>query len=96
MAELTILTINSGSSSLKASLFQAGSERKNFHYKHLDSNHAKNYANAFKAVLEDLANIQPDIIGHRFVHGGEVADAAEESQRDARSPTRPLRNFPYA
>jgi acetate kinase len=84
MAELTILTINSGSSSLKASLFQAGSERKNFHYKHLDSNHAKNYANAFKAVLEDLANIQPDIIGHRFVHGGEVADAArliDEAER---------------
>ncbi|HNZ56020.1 MAG TPA: acetate kinase, partial [Methylophilaceae bacterium] len=69
MAELTLLTINCGSSSLKASLFQAGGERMRFHYKHIDSNHAQNYANAFKALLQDLGDIQPDIIGHRFVHG---------------------------
>ena len=96
MAELTLLTINCGSSSLKASLFQAGGERMRFHYKHIDSNHAQNYANAFKALLQDLGDIQPDIIGHRFVHGGEVTEAArlldkaERARLESLIPLAPL------
>lgn len=76
MAELTLLTINSGSSSLKASLFQADGKRKKFHYQHLGNHDANHHTKAFQALLKDLEGIQPDIIGHRFVHGGEISDAA--------------------
>jgi acetate kinase len=66
----TILTINSGSSSIKASLFSADGSRRNFRYEHL-----RNHAPAFDELMRDLAGDKPDIIGHRFVHGGEIADA---------------------
>lgn len=78
--QLTILTINSGSSSLKASLFLANGERKNYRYEHIDDNRARNHAEAFAALLNDIkADLPSDqtlIIGHRFVHGGEITDAA--------------------
>lgn len=67
----TILTINSGSSSIKASLFAADGSRKNFRYEHL-----RDHAPAFDQMMLDLAENKPDIIGHRFVHGGEIVDAA--------------------
>ena len=67
----TILTINSGSSSLKASLFDAGGARRNFRYDHL-----RNHAPAFDQLMRDLGGCEPDLIGHRFVHGGNVTDAA--------------------
>jgi len=67
----TILTINSGSSSIKASLFSADGTRRNFRYDHL-----RNHAEAFTQLMSELANDLPDIIGHRFVHGGEIVDAA--------------------
>ncbi|NOS95980.1 MAG: acetate kinase [Methylotenera sp.] len=76
MAELNVLTINSGSSSLKASLFLANGERRNFHYAHIGDDHYQNHAKAFDVLLHDLGNVQPTVIGHRFVHGGEVTDAA--------------------
>lgn len=73
MAELNILTINSGSSSLKASLFLPDGERRDFHYDiHSDYQHAQ----AFDALLHDLGNARPAVVGHRFVHGGEITDAA--------------------
>ncbi len=67
----TILTINSGSSSIKASLFSADGSRRNFRYEHL-----RNHAPAFDELMRDVAGDKPAIIGHRFVHGGEIADAA--------------------
>ena len=67
----TILTINSGSSSIKASLFSADGSRRNFRYEHL-----REHAPAFDQMMLDLAENKPDIIGHRFVHGGEITDAA--------------------
>jgi acetate kinase len=67
----TILTINSGSSSIKASLFSASGARRNFRYEHL-----RDHAPAFDELMRDLAGDQPDIVGHRFVHGGEIVDAA--------------------
>lgn len=76
MAELIVLTINSGSSSLKASLFLADGERRNFNYAHIGDNHGQNHAKAFDALLHDLGDVQPTVIGHRFVHGGEITDAA--------------------
>ncbi|MDO8207913.1 MAG: acetate kinase [Gallionella sp.] len=67
----SILTINSGSSSIKASLFGADGSRRNFRYEHL-----RDHAPAFDLLMRDLGGDEPDLIGHRFVHGGEITDAA--------------------
>ena len=34
------------------------------------------HAEAFDTLLKELGNLQPDVIGHRFVHGGDVTEAA--------------------
>lgn len=68
----SILTINSGSSSLKACLFSADGERRAFRYEGLGDDHPA----AFDALIADLDGAVPDAIGHRFVHGGDVSDAA--------------------
>jgi acetate kinase len=67
----TILTINSGSSSVKASLFGTDGSRRDFRYGHL-----RDPASGFDQLLRDLAGQTPDIVGHRFVHGGDISDAA--------------------
>lgn len=67
----TILTINSGSSSVKASLFGADGSRRDFRYGHL-----REPASGFDQLMLDLAGQMPDIVGHRFVHGGDIVDAA--------------------
>ncbi len=85
MAVLSILTINSGSSSLKASLFLPDGERRNFRYEHIGHGYPRDYAEALDALLCDLANDQPMAIGHRFVHGGEIADAARLIDADERA-----------
>jgi acetate kinase len=75
----TILTINSGSSSIKACLFAADGTRRNFRYEHL-----RNPQSGFDQLMRDLSGHAPDIVGHRFVHGGEIADAArlvDEAER---------------
>jgi len=66
-----ILTINSGSSSVKASLFEEGGLRRNYRYEHLGD-----HALAFDKLMHDLAGNTPVIVGHRIVHGGEIEDAA--------------------
>lgn len=68
---MNILTINSGSSSLKASLFLADGTRRDFRYTQL-----RDHKDAFDQLMADLSGDTPDIIGHRFVHGGEIVDAA--------------------
>jgi acetate kinase len=67
----TILTINSGSSSVKASLFDIDGSRRNYSYGHLRDPQV-----GFDRLLHDLSGHAPDIVGHRFVHGGEISDAA--------------------
>ena len=67
----TILTINSGSSSVKASLFGADGSRRDFFYGHL-----RDPRSGFDHLLRDLQGHAPDIVGHRFVHGGDISDAA--------------------
>lgn len=66
-----ILTINSGSSSLKACLFAADGTRRAFRYEHL-----RDPQTGFDQLMRDLSGHSPDIVGHRFVHGGEIVDAA--------------------
>ncbi|WP_035383741.1 acetate kinase [Ferriphaselus sp. R-1] len=73
---MAVLTINSGSSSLKASLFQPDGTRLNFRYERIGSGGCKDHAAAFAALLHDLAGYRPRAIGHRFVHGGDISDAA--------------------
>ncbi|MBI5918215.1 MAG: acetate kinase [Nitrosomonadales bacterium] len=71
----SLLTLNSGSSSLKASLFGEDGSRRDFHYTHLG--HASgSHAAALDALLAALDDDRPDAIGHRFVHGGEILDSA--------------------
>lgn len=76
MAILSVLTINCGSSSLKASLFLNNGQRRNFHYPHLSDDKSHSLQNAFNKLRSDLGADKPSLVAHRFVHGGEVADAA--------------------
>ena len=73
---MAVLTINSGSSSLKASLFLAEGARRNFRYEHIGHGFPHDHGEAFAALLRDLGDHRPAAIGHRFVHGGAIAEAA--------------------
>lgn len=87
----SVLTINSGSSSLKASLFSADGARRNFRYEHLSDQ-----KEACDRLLHDLAGEMPELVGHRFVHGGDISDparrvdAAERSRLEALVHLAPL------
>ena len=67
----SILTINSGSSSVKASWFDANGSRRDFRYEHLRDPRV-----GFERLMQDLSGQTPALIGHRFVHGGDITDAA--------------------
>ena len=67
----TILTINSGSSSIKASLFHDDGSRRNFHY-----GHVRKPQEVFDRLMLDLGGEMPAVVGHRFVHGGDIADVS--------------------
>jgi acetate kinase len=75
---LSILTINCGSSSLKASLFLTDGSRRNFRYAHISDDKTHSLQDAFNNLLNDLGPDKPTLIGHRFVHGGEITDAARK------------------
>ena len=76
----SVLTINSGSSSIKASLFSAEGTRRNFRYERV-----RDQRTAFDQLLHDLAGDVPDVIGHRFVHGGDITDPARRVDAAERS-----------
>jgi len=73
---MSILTINCGSSSLKASLFLTDGSRRNFRYEHISDDKAHSLQNAFRNLLHDLGSDKPTLVGHRFVHGGDITEAA--------------------
>jgi acetate kinase len=91
-----VLTLNSGSSSLKAALFRADGSRRTWSYAPLGAGHALDHDAAVHALLADLDGETPGAIGHRFVHGGDVADAAraldaaEIARLEALVPLAPL------
>jgi len=91
-----ILTINSGSSSLKASLFRDDGSRGNFLYGHIGHEKFPDHAAAFDRLLADLGGDLPVAVGHRFVHGGDIADparlvdAAERSRLEGITHLAPL------
>ena len=71
-----ILTINSGSSSLKADLFLPDGSRRKFRYEHIGQPGINNHAAAFDQLLAELGDAAPSAVGHRFVHGGDIVEAA--------------------
>ena len=73
---MNILTVNSGSSSLKASFFGTDGSRRDFRYEHIGHGFPHDHAEAFDALLRDLGADRPDAVGHRFVHGGAITEAA--------------------
>ena len=92
----TVLVINSGSSSLKASLLTVGGMRRDFHYPHIGQGVLPDHHAAFNALMQDIGADSPDVIGHRLVHGGEITDAvrlvdaAERSRLNSVIPLAPL------
>lgn len=78
VVHLSVLVINSGSSSLKASLFLESDARQDYHYKL--ENHASSDAIevGFQQLFNDIKNEKPLVVGHRFVHGGNISDYARE------------------
>lgn len=73
---MSILTINCGSSSLKASLFLTDGSRRDFRYGHISDDKTHSLQEAFNKLLNDLGPDKPALVGHRFVHGGDITDAA--------------------
>lgn len=86
-----VLCINCGSSSVKAAYFDADGRRADFRYDRLEDPRA-----GFDALMRDLGGREPAIVGHRLVHGGEVAtaarrvDAAERARLEQLIPLAPL------
>ncbi len=76
MAALTVLTVNIGSSSLKASLFDADGSRQDFNYVMDHASNQDAVEVVFKSLLSSLGNQWLDVIGHRLVHGGDIKDVA--------------------
>ncbi len=77
MAVLTpILVVNSGSSSLKASLFQADGTRRDFRFEQIGHGPLPDHRAAFAELMHDLDADAPAAVGHRLVHGGDVTEAA--------------------
>lgn len=70
-----ILTVNSGSSSLKAELFLPDGERVKFRYLHIGHG-PESHAAAFDRLLSELGRVPIKAVGHRFVHGGDIPDHA--------------------
>lgn len=92
----TILTVNSGSSSLKLGLFRADGSRQGWHHAVPGGDAARGYERAFDGVRRELGRARIDAIGHRLVHGGDIAeavraiDAAEMDRLRALVPRAPL------
>lgn len=85
--EAVLLVINCGSSSLKAACFNAQNSRQDFHYR-IDPKKPmlQGFDEAFLTLFSDLGPVSPTLIAHRFVFGGDIAQAAtlvtpEEFQR---------------
>lgn len=93
--QAAILTINSGSSSLKASLFRADGTRQDWRYEHIGQGYPHDQRQAFDTLMQDMGNDLPTAVGHRLVHGGNVTaarliDDAERVRLTTLIPLAPL------
>lgn len=87
-----VLVLNSGSSSLKASLFRRDGTRRDWHYR---EGFREDPGQVFEALREDIGAETPDAVGHRIVHGGEadtarLLDDAEVARLTELIPLAPL------
>ena len=91
-----ILVVNSGSSSLKASLFRADGSRRDFRFGQIGLGPLSSHRAAFAALLHKLGAETPAAVGHRLVHGGDVTEAtraiddAERARLQGLVPLAPL------
>lgn len=91
-----ILVVNSGSSSLKASLFRADGSRRDFRFGQIGQGPLPDHRAAFAELLHELGTETPAAVGHRLVHGGDVTDEAraiddaERARLQALVPLAPL------
>ncbi len=76
MAVLNVLAINCGSSSVKASFFSDDGNRVDFCYSDIQGDDTSSFERVIKQLLTDLGSNVPDVVGHRFVHGGSILDSA--------------------
>ena len=87
--------INSGSSSLKASLFWEG-QRRDFRYPQIGAGGLANHEAAIYQLLKDLGGQPLHAIGHRMTHGGDcceearIIDAQERQRLSLLVPLTPL------
>lgn len=95
MSRPVILTVNSGSSSLKASLFNPAG-RQDFYYGPIGEASLPDHRSAFNRLLEDTAAAKPGLVAHRITHGGDAAeparwlDTAERARLEALVPLAPM------
>lgn len=88
----TLLAVNSGSSSLKASLFLADGRRHNFCYGHI-GHERERQAVAFDALFADIGDVPIEAVGHRFVHGGDAAQPARRVDAEERARLESLAHY---
>jgi acetate kinase len=100
----TILVLNAGSSSLKASVFGPGGAAERLLARQVEGigvqpdmpNHEHALAMLLRGLNEDLGTLQPVAVGHRVVHGGPdyseptVIDAAVRRRLEELVPLAPL------
>lgn len=91
VAPLTLLVLNSGSSSLRATLFQGREGVRHWHF-----SGTTDHEGPLQSLLKDLEGQSPDGVVHRLVHGGAVMEAArvidgvERSRLEDLVPLAPL------
>ncbi len=91
VASLTLLVLNSGSSSLRATLFRGGEGIRHWHFSGITD-----HEGALQSLLKDLEGQCPEGVVHRLVHGGaitevaRVIDGVERSRLEALVPLAPL------
>ncbi len=73
---MNILTLNCGSSSLKACLFLSDGSRKDQHYQFGQNKSEQALPAALEKLYDFYSAYQIDAIGHRFVHGGDCEETA--------------------
>lgn len=91
-----ILAVNSGSSSLKASLLEPDGTRYNFEYTHIGQPGFPDGAGAIAQLLDEVGGKAIAAVGHRITHGGDAQEPArliddtERARLDALAHLAPL------
>lgn len=75
MAGINILVINTGSSSLKAAFFSADGSRTKFYYPTEAQSQPGSFDVAFRQLFQELDDVMPDVVAHRFVHSGNITES---------------------